>query len=62
MCVRLGSGLIWSTTDYAAGSYPAGTAISFASGQVKVKASNEQIIGYVKEDKTATESKVVIAD
>jgi len=62
MCVRLGSGFIWSTKTYTAGTYTPGVPVSFSTGQVKVKAVNEQIIGYVREDKTATESKVVIAD
>lgn len=59
---RVGSGLIWETDQYTAGTYTPGTAISFSAGKIKVKAANEQIIGYVLHDKTATEGVVVVAD
>lgn len=59
--VRLGSGVIWSTGEYTAGSYTPGTPVSFSAGKIKVKAANEQIVGYVLYDKTATEGKVYIA-
>lgn len=59
---RVGSGLIWSTDQYTAGTYTPGTAVSFSAGKLKVKAATEQIIGYVLYDKTATEGKVYIAD
>lgn len=59
---RVGSGIIWSTDQYTAGSYTPGTSVSFSAGKLKVKAANEQIIGYVLYDKTATEGKVYIAD
>lgn len=52
--ILLGSGVIWETTDFAAGSYPPGTPVSYANGQVKVKAANEQIIGHVVSDDSAT--------
>jgi hypothetical protein len=52
--ILLGTGVIWETTDFAAGSYPPGTAVSFSAGQVKVKGANEQIIGYVVADESAT--------
>ncbi|MAG64359.1 MAG: hypothetical protein CMK74_00565 [Pseudomonadales bacterium] len=58
--LRIGSGLVWKTSDYAAGTYAIGTAISWSSGQVKVKGSNEQIIGYVIEV-DSTNSTVTIA-
>lgn len=61
MCVKPGTGVIWQTHDYAAGSYTPGTPVSFSSGQIKVKGANEQIIGYVLYDKTATEGVVVIS-
>jgi len=60
--VRLGTGIVWRTDDYAAGTYTPGVAVSFSAGQVKVKAANEQIIGHVLEDLTATVGVVVIAD
>jgi|MudIll2142460700_1097286.scaffolds.fasta_scaffold00003_139 hypothetical protein len=61
MCVRLGTGFIWSTKTYTAGTYTPGVPVSFNAGVIKAKAVNEQIIGYVREDKTATEGKVVVA-
>lgn len=61
MCVLLGTGFMWWTKDYAAGSYTPGTPVSVNAGQIKVKATNNQIIGYVVHDKTATEQKVVVA-
>lgn len=61
MCVLLGTGFMWWTKSYAAGSYPAGTPVSVSAGQIKVKATNEQIIAYVVHDKTATESAVEVA-
>jgi hypothetical protein len=60
-CAKLGSGIIWVASDYASGSYTAGTPVSVSAGQIKVKASNEQIIGYVLEDRTAIDSTVVIS-
>jgi hypothetical protein len=59
---RVGSGLIWSTDQYEAGSYPPGTPVSFNAGKLKVKGATDQLIGYVLYDKTATEGKVYIAD
>lgn len=56
-----GSGLIWETDDYAAGTYTPGTPVSFNAGQLKVKAANEQIVGHVLEDRTATKGTVVIS-
>lgn len=61
MCVRLGTGFIWSTKTYTAGTYTPGVPVSFNAGVIKAKAVNEQILGYVREDKTATEGKVVVA-
>jgi hypothetical protein len=57
---KLGSGIIWETDNYATGAYTPGTPVSVSSGQIKVKASNEQIIGYVLEDRTATKGTVVV--
>lgn len=62
MALRVGSGIIWSTTTFAAGSYTPGTPVSYNNGELKVKAANEQIIGYVLEDKTASTGEVVISD
>lgn len=59
--VRIGSGIIWETDDFVAGTYTPGTAVSYNNGQVKVKAANEQIIGYVLEDRSATKGTVVIS-
>jgi hypothetical protein len=50
MAVKCLSGIIWETADFAAGSYPPGTPVSFSSGQVKVKGANDQIIGHVLDD------------
>jgi len=57
---KLGSGIIWETESYAAGSYTPGVAVSVSAGVVKVKAANEQIIGHVLEDRTATKGTIVI--
>lgn len=57
---KLGTGIIWETDSYAAGAYTPGTPVSVSAGQIKVKAVNEQIIGYVLEDRTATKGTVVI--
>lgn len=59
--VKLGSGVIWEADDYAAGAYTPGTPVSVSAGQVKVKGANEQIIGYVLEDRTASKGTVVIS-
>lgn len=58
--LRFGSGFIFTTADYAAGSYAIGTKVSFSAGQIKVKATNEQIIGSVIEV-DATNSTITIA-
>ena len=52
--ILLGSGVIWETEDFAAGSYTPGTPVSYSGGQIKVKATNEQIIGFVVADESAT--------
>jgi len=57
---KLGSGIIWETDNFATGSYTPGTPISVSAGQIKVKGLNEQIIGYVLEDRSATKGTVVI--
>lgn len=60
---RVGSGLIWSTDQFVAGSYAPGTPVTFDAGKLKQKTLvTQQIIGYVLYDKTATEGKVYIAD
>jgi len=61
MAVKLGSGVIFETSGYAAGAYAPGTPVSFSAGDLKVKAANEQIIGYVLEDLTATKGTLVIS-
>jgi hypothetical protein len=61
MACKCGSGLIWETDDFATGSYPPGTALSFSAGQLKVKGANEQIIGYVLHDYTATKGTIWIS-
>lgn len=58
--VKLGTGFIWETDQYTAGTYDPGTPVSVNAGKLKVKAANEQIIGYVLEDRTATKGTVVI--
>jgi hypothetical protein len=54
MAVKCMSGVIWATSDFATGTYTPGTPVSFSSGQIKVKAANEQIIGHVLDDNSAT--------
>lgn len=57
---KVGTGIIWETDQYEAGSYTPGTPVSFNAGKLKVKATNNQIIGHVLEDRTATKGTVVI--
>lgn len=59
--VKIGTGVVWQTDDYAAGTYTPGVPVSFDGGQIKVKGANEQIAGHVLEDKTATDGIVVIS-
>jgi len=54
MACKCMSGVIWDTNQYVAGSYVAGTPVSFSGGLLKVKAANEQIIGHVLDDNSAT--------
>lgn len=61
MACKCSTGLIWETDQITTGSYPAGTAVSFTAGKLKVKAANEQIIGYVIDDDTATKGTVRIS-
>ena len=61
MACKCGSGLIWETDQLTAGSYPAGTPVSFNAGKVKVKAANEQIIGYVLDDFTSSKGTIRIS-
>jgi len=56
-----GTGVIWETDQFAAGSYTPGTPVSFSSGVLKVKGANEQIIGHVLEDNSATTGVVRIS-
>lgn len=61
MCVKCGSGIIWETADFTAGTYTPGVPVSFSGGKIKVKGANEQIIGYVHEDLSATTGTVRIS-
>ena len=61
-CLRVGTGLIWETAVYTPGSYAVGTAVSFSAGKVKVKAANEQIIGYVVANEITSRGVLRISD
>lgn len=61
MAVKCGSGVIWETDDFTAGTYTPGVAVSFSSGKLKVKAANEQIIGHVLHDFSATTGTIRIS-
>lgn len=61
MACKCGSGLIWETDQFAAGAYTPGTPVSFNAGQLKVKGANEQIIGHVLYDYTATKGTIRIS-
>jgi hypothetical protein len=61
-CLRLGSGLIWETDQFAAGTYAVSTPVSFSAGKIKVKGSNEQIIGYVVANEVTARGVLRIAD
>jgi hypothetical protein len=60
-CAKLGTGIIFETDQYDAGSYTPGTPVSMNAGKIKVKAVNNQIIGFVLEDRTATKGTVVVS-
>lgn len=61
MACKCGSGLIWETDQLTAGTYTPGTPVSFTGGKLKVKGANEQIIGYVKDDLTATKGTITVS-
>lgn len=61
MAVKCGSGVIWETNVFAAGSYTPGTPVSFSGGELKVKGANEQIIGYVLDDFSSTKGTIRIS-
>lgn len=61
MACKCGSGLIWETDQFAAGSYPPGTPLSFSAGELKVKAANEQIIGHVLDDLTTSKGTIRVS-
>jgi hypothetical protein len=61
MACKCLSGIIWETDQYTAGSYPPGTPVSFSAGKLKVKGANEQIIGHVLDDLTATKGTLRIS-
>lgn len=61
-CVKLGSGVIWETDQYEAGTYAPGTAVKAASGKVdEWAATKDQIIGYVIENRISTKGTLVIS-
>ena len=61
MACKCMSGLIWETDQLTAGAYTPGTPLSFTAGKLKVKDTNEQIIGYVLDDFTATKGTIRIS-
>ena len=61
-CAKPGTGLIWETDDYGAGTWTPGKAVTVVAGQAVLRtALTQQIIGYVLEDRTATKGTVVIS-
>jgi hypothetical protein len=61
MACKCGSGLIWETDQFAAGTYTPGVPLSFSAGKLKVKAANEQIIGHVLDDFSATKGTIRVS-
>jgi hypothetical protein len=61
MACKCMSGIIWETDQFATGTYTPGVAVSFSAGQLKVKAANEQIIGHVLEDLSATKGTIKVS-
>jgi len=57
---KLGSGIIWETDSYAAGTYNPGQAVSVSAGQIKEYAVTNQVIGHVLENRVATKGTLVI--
>lgn len=61
MAVKCGSGIIWETDSYAAGTYAVGSAVSYSAGVLKEKGATEQIIGYVLDNFIATKGTIRIS-
>jgi hypothetical protein len=60
-CAKLGTGIIFETDQYDSGTYTPGVPVSMNAGKIKVKGTNDQIIGFVLEDRTATKGTVVVS-
>lgn len=61
MAVKPLSGVIWETDDFAVDTYPAGTPLTFDGGQLKKKTANDQLIGHVLHDFTATKGTIWVS-
>lgn len=59
-CIRGNAMVRLDPANFAAGSYPPGTQVSFASGLAKVAAANDQVIGEVIEDDIAVDGTIVV--
>jgi len=60
--VKVGSGVIWETDAYGAGTWTPGKAVTVSAGQVELKTlATQQIIGHVLEDRTSSKGTVVIS-
>ncbi len=61
-CCKVGSGLTWETDQYAAGTYVVGTPLTFDSGKLKVKGTNDQLIGHVVQNEVTARGVLRVSD
>jgi hypothetical protein len=61
-CAKPGTGLIWETDDFGAGTWTPGKAVTYSAGQAILRtAVTQQVLGHVLEDRSATKGTVVIS-
>jgi len=60
VCLRANAMFRLDPSNFAAGVYTPGTLVSFSAGQWKVAAANEQVIGEVIRNDTATDGTIVV--
>lgn len=60
VCLRSNAMLRLDPSNFNAGTYTPGTAVTFSSGKWQVAATNDQVIGEVIADNTATDGTIVV--
>ena len=60
-CAKLGSGIIFETDQYDAGTYAPGTPVAASTGKIKEAGATDQIIGFVLLNNIATKGTVVVS-